>query len=74
MKKLSPRETKTFKQLCSLKTDNTESKESWILVDVGTVHIHNQKNGEHSTGEVTLSRKEFNKFVDWYNKKQKVSA
>jgi hypothetical protein len=69
---LSPRNAKTFKQLCSLRTDNTQSKTSWILLDVGTVHIHNQKNGENSTGEVTLTRREFNQFVDWYNGQQKV--
>ena len=73
-KKLSPREAKTFKQICSLKRDNIDSKTSWILIDVGVVYIHNQENGEISTGKVVLTRQEFNKFVDWYNGQQEVSA
>jgi hypothetical protein len=66
-KKLTPRTARTLNQQCELKRDNIESKESWILIDEGFVHIHNQRNGEESTGGVTLTRREFDRFVDWYN-------
>lgn len=69
--KLTPRTAKSFEQICSLKCDNIQTKDSWILIDVGVVHIHNQRNGEESTGEVTLTRKEFERFADWYNGKKK---
>lgn len=69
----SPRVAKTFNQLCQLQTDNINSKTSWLLVDEGVVYIHNQINGHPSTGSITLTRREFNRFVDWYNKNQKPS-
>jgi hypothetical protein len=74
MKNLSPRNARTFRQICALKEDNAWTKRAWLLIDVETVYIHNQKSGEDSAGTVALSRKDFDKFVDWYNKKQKVSA
>ena len=67
----SPRVAKTFNQLCQLQTDNINSKTSWLLVDEGVVYIHNQIKEHPSTGSVTLTRREFNRFVDWYNKNQK---
>lgn len=66
MKKLTPQQAKTFKQICSLKTDNCGTPRSWISVDVGVVCIYNQRNGESSTGNVTLSRADFERFIRWY--------
>lgn len=67
MKKLIPRNAKTFSQICKLKYDNVDTKNSWILIDEGVIHIYNQKSGEEPTGNITLTRREFNRFVDWYN-------
>jgi hypothetical protein len=45
MKNLSPRNARNFSQICALKEDNINTKQSWLLVDVGIVYIHNQKSG-----------------------------
>jgi len=66
-KVLSPREAKTDAQFDKLGRDNIDTKDAWILVDAENVHICNQRDGESSTGEVSLSRKDFEKFIDWYN-------
>lgn len=67
----SPRMTKTFNQIWRLQSDNINSKTSWLLIDEGVVYIHNQVFGKPSTGSVTLTRREFNRFIDWYNHNQK---
>lgn len=58
-------------EICNLKTTVIESKRSWMLVTAQGIHIQNQVKGQQSTGRVLLTRREFNKFVDWYNKIQK---
>lgn len=68
--KKSPRQTKTLNDICNLRMDNINSKTSWLLIDQGVVYIHNQISGHDSTGKITLTRREFNRFVDWYNKVQ----
>ena len=47
--------------------DNVNTRNSWILLSYGHLTICNQRRGEACTGEVRLSRREFNKMVDWYN-------
>lgn len=72
MKKLKPREAKTFKQICSLKTDSKSIKKGWICIDERNVYLVNQLLGEQATGKVTFSRKEFAALIDWYNKEQEI--
>lgn len=69
-KKLSPRQATTYKQICSLRRDNLSSPNGWIIIDGSAVTLCNQRTGEKSTGQVTFSRKEFHKLIDWYNKPQ----
>jgi hypothetical protein len=72
MKTLSPRKAKTFNQICSLQTDGKHTKNSWICLNSGSsIAIHNQRNGEESTGRVVISKREFNALIDWYNREQK---
>ena len=67
-KRLTPRTARTFAEHCRLRRDNMEAPEGWITLDTdGSVTICNQREGEESTGRVTLSRYAFNRFVDWYN-------
>jgi hypothetical protein len=66
-KKLTPRTATTIKQICALKNDGIETKKSWILIEKDVVHLYNQKMGEAPTENVTISRQDFNRFVDWYN-------
>lgn len=68
--KLAPRNATTFSKICSLETDNNSTRYSWISLSEKSVSIVNQKSGESSSGVVHLTRKEFEKFIDWYNKKQ----
>jgi hypothetical protein len=42
MKKLSPRNANSHKAVCSLRTDNTDCKSGWILLDCNRVIIVNQ--------------------------------
>lgn len=67
MKKLTPREAKTWKQILSLKRDNISTPGYWFLLDVGEVHLAAQKNKENATAAISIPRRDFNKFVDFYN-------
>ena len=72
VKMMSPRGASTFQAVCSLRSDNISSSRSWILVDDQMVYLANQKAGEPTTGAIALSRQDFNRFVDWYNKTQNI--
>lgn len=58
---LTPKTANTFNKLCKLKRDNLHTSKSWILVEENSVSIRNQKSGEESTGNITLTKKE----MDW---------
>lgn len=69
--KLAPRDAKTFKQVCSLRTDNRATKDGWIMVTgENRVVVVNQRTGEPGTGEVTFSLGQFRQLVDWFNTPQ----
>jgi len=71
--KLSPRNAKTFGQICALNRDNLSSKHGWIMIgDGGTVAIAEQSAGNEAKGMVRLSRREFNRLIDWYNQEQEL--
>lgn len=69
--KLSPREATKFKKICSLETDGVYTRHSWLSLSEKHVDIVNQKSGEPASGQVHLTRKAFEKFIDWYNKQQR---
>ena len=71
-KTLSPRKTVTFNQICSLQTDNAGTKNFWIQLDVGSVHLCEQTSGEAAKGSLTIPRRDFNKLIEWYLKEQKL--
>lgn len=73
MNKISIRNA-TESQSLRLRMDNLNVDDSWILVDVASarVTICNQRPGELFTGQVHLTRKQFNKMIDWYNRPQKM--
>jgi len=64
---LTPREARTERQTRSLPCDASDTKGHWVLVDVGTVHIVAQRNGEDPTERITIPRRAFEHFIDWYN-------
>jgi hypothetical protein len=65
-KKLTPKTANTFNRVCKLKRDNVSTRNSWLSVDGTHVSIYNQKNGESSTGNARLSKKEFERFIRFY--------
>jgi hypothetical protein len=69
-KTLSPIEAKTFNKICSLKEDNTATKDFWMLLNEDSVTITAQRSGEDVTAQINIPRKDFNKFVKWYTKEQ----
>lgn len=73
-KKLSPKEAKTIKEVCSLETDNYSTKDFWIMVDPCNkdVTIMNQRVGESATQKISIHKKDFNKLIEWYLKDQKL--
>lgn len=74
MKKISPRQAKTIKVMCSLESDNKNVASGWILLDQGRVILKNQRHGESPTGGVEFTRQQFNALIDWYNRPQSTSA
>jgi len=66
-KKLTPREAKTYHQICALDRDNLSTRKGWIIVDVGKVTLVNQRPGHELSGEVTFTRAQFERLIDWYN-------
>lgn len=65
---MSPREAKTFDQICALKRDNYPSSNAKfsILLSEGSVSLH-QPNG---VGYYSIPRREWNAIVDWYMRDQ----
>lgn len=68
--KLTPKTANTFNKVCKLKRDNVHTRRSWIMLcgdgNPNHITICNQKNGHPSTGEVTLTKKEFERFIKFY--------
>lgn len=65
--KLTPKTANTFNKICQLKRDNVSTRKSWMLIDERGISICNQKIGETNTGKVRLTRKEFERFIKFYN-------
>jgi hypothetical protein len=64
---MTPREAKTFDELCKLPRDNVDTDAHWLMADVDTVTIAAQRNSEECTAKVKLPRATFEAFIDWYN-------
>lgn len=65
-KGMTPEKATTSKKICELSRDNISTGKSWILIDEKGVDICNQVPGHSSTGSVRLTRKEFEKFIRFY--------
>lgn len=70
---MRPCDVKRAKDIENLRTEAVETPSGWLMVDadLGEVCIHNQLNGEPSTGSVTFKRPEFIRMVRWYLTEQK---
>lgn len=69
-KELTPKTANTFKKICKLKRDNVSTRNSWIMIggdgDPNHITIQNQKVGHEGTGSVVLTKKEFERFIKFY--------
>lgn len=63
----TPRQATTNKRICALPFDNVSHPDFWMAVDERDVSIFKQRSGEVATGRVTIPRRVFDLFVDWYN-------
>lgn len=69
---MRPRDCKTERDVLTLRRDNYDTKEGWILCQPDNlVVIQQQRTGENAIGCVELPRGEFNRMVDWWNRNQK---
>ena len=65
---MKPRNATTEKKLLQLKCDNKSFGKGDILIEKDRVSIWPES--EKSDQWISMSRKEFNVMIDWYNKKQ----
>jgi hypothetical protein len=63
---LTPKTANTFNKVFKLERDNVSTRNSWISVSPNRISIYNQKNGQSSTGNVSLTKKEFERFIKFY--------
>lgn len=66
---MKPREANSEKKLMRLKCDTKAFGKTDILVSERTVSIWPES--KESVGWIVLSKKDFNRMIDWYNRDQK---
>lgn len=67
MKAFTPKTANTEKQMATLKRDNVSTANSWIMLQPGgKLSIANQRVGGERTGCVTITKKEFERFIKFY--------
>ncbi|WP_024516881.1 hypothetical protein [Bradyrhizobium sp. Tv2a-2] len=70
--KMAPRAAKTPEEVCQLQTANFDVDGFWILHGINTISFAEQKLGKPSKQTITISKKAFDKMVDWYLRDQKL--
>jgi len=66
-KELTPKTANTFNKICKLKRDNISTGKSWMLMSGGNmITLTNQMSGESPTGQIELTKKEFERFIKFY--------
>lgn len=68
---MRPYDVKTERQLLDLTSDNRNTKHAWILLGVNHVTVCVQQSGGPPIGQASMSRRDFNRLIDWYMKDQK---
>lgn len=67
-------QAKTFDQVCSLQTDHKDLKNFWMLTDSQHITIANQKTGEKCKQSIDMPKVDFDRFVVWYTRQQKLRS
>ncbi len=73
-KQLAPADVRSFKEQLTLRRDNLDTTNGWILLDGDKVIISQQRSGHDRTGKVELPAEEFKKFAEWYLRPQQIKA
>lgn len=64
---MKPCEVKKYGDITKLKRDYRGYGDAWILFNrANEIVITNQRGGEAPTGSVKLTRRQMQKFVDWW--------
>jgi len=67
MSGLTPKEAKTFKQICKLPRDNISYGDYWTIIDEKEITIVKQTVGEEPKEKICIPRFIFERFANWYN-------
>jgi transposase len=63
----TPREARTFDEVCGIPRDNVTRGQFWMLLDDDHIVLTQQKPGEPATASIRITRRAFEAFADWYN-------
>lgn len=69
---MRPRDARTFDDVCRLQADNyphDPKRKGAILIEGPVVHIYGELD-DGTVKSVTMSRKDFSRIVDWWNRDQ----
>ena len=68
---MRPYDVKDSDEVQTLKRDNFDAGDFWILTDGYDISICEQKSGHAPTQKIHIPRAVFNKIVSWYMREQK---
>ena len=69
---LSPKSARRYADLLRLQATAYDTPRSWMhLSHTGEILFVNQRNGQPSTGQVRLTRSEFERFIRFYTRGQR---
>jgi len=74
VRKLAPKDARTFKQRCSLVAEVCDTARSYFMLTHEGLVISNHRSGQQSTGTVRLTRGEFERFIRFYETGQKLQG
>ena len=63
---MTPKEAKTFEQICKLPRDNVESGDFSIVLGSQEIYLAEQRPGEDRKQHIEIPRLNFNALVKWY--------
>ncbi len=68
---IAPIDARNEKDRLRLREDNIATENYWLLLNDGHVTLANQRSGQSKAWWAQIPRKEWDKIVKWYIKKQK---
>lgn len=68
---MRPYDAKNLDEVCTLRCDNKDVGDFWILTDGYQVSLRKQKMGEPPSEGICIPRAQFNRLIAWYMREQK---